>query len=258
MPASLPSPPPVRTRRSSSTPRRRLSWPRRPARPLLAAGSPRPQRRQRPRSAAALRGAMRLVGGLVQPQLPFADIPNGSAAAAEKEAAKEQDAASTEAPAAPEAAPAPAPEAAQNDQLAALMARAARHEEALREHLAAAPLHPARLRPHHAPRHGLSVRPGARPRACRRGARTHLHRSGRGLRQGHERGHHHPARDRQDGVAWLSAHVRRVAQALRGRRFRCDRGGRPRCRHVRRVPGRYPEWCQRRARARRGSVSRSS
>ncbi len=83
-----------------------------------------------PKKRSRAAGAMRLVGGLVQPQLPFADIPNGSAAAAEKEAAKEQDAASTEAPAAPEAAPAPAPEAAQNDQLAALMARAARHEEA--------------------------------------------------------------------------------------------------------------------------------
>ena len=83
-----------------------------------------------PKKRSRAAGAMRLVGGLVQPQLPFADIPNGSAAAAEKEAAKEQDAASTEASAAPEAAPAPAPEAAQNDQLAALMARAARHEEA--------------------------------------------------------------------------------------------------------------------------------
>lgn len=83
-----------------------------------------------PKKRGRAAGAMRLVGGLVQPQLPFADIPNGSAAAVEKEAAKEQDAASTEASAAPEAAPAPAPEAAQNDQLAALMARAARHEEA--------------------------------------------------------------------------------------------------------------------------------
>ena len=83
-----------------------------------------------PKKRSRAAGAMRLVGGLVQPQLPFADIPNGSAAAAEKETAKEQDAASTEASAAPEAAPAPAPEAAQNDQLAALMARAARHEEA--------------------------------------------------------------------------------------------------------------------------------
>lgn len=83
-----------------------------------------------PKKRSRAAGAMRLVGGLVQPQLPFADIPNGSAAAAEKEAAKEQDAASTEASAAPEAAPVPAPEAAQNDQLAALMARAARHEEA--------------------------------------------------------------------------------------------------------------------------------
>lgn len=83
-----------------------------------------------PKKRGRAAGAMRLVGGLVQPQLPFADIPNGSAAAVEKEAAKEQDAASTEASAAPEAAPAPAPDSAQNDQLAALMARAARHEEA--------------------------------------------------------------------------------------------------------------------------------
>ena len=83
-----------------------------------------------PKKRSRAAGAMRLVGGLVQPQLPFADIPNGSAAAVEKEAAKEQDAASTEASAAPEAAPAPAPDSAQNDQLAALMARAARHEEA--------------------------------------------------------------------------------------------------------------------------------
>ena len=100
-----------------------------------------------PKKRSRAAGAMRLVGGLVQPQLPFADIPNGSAAAAEKEAAKEQDAASTEAPAAPEAAPAPAPRGRPKRPARRPYGPCSAPRGGLREHLAAAPLHPARLPP---------------------------------------------------------------------------------------------------------------
>lgn len=86
-------------------------------------------------------GGMRLTSGLIQPQLPFADIPNGSGAEAEGgDGVPETDAASTaEAVAAQlagasiEAAAAdtaPAAQAEPEDRLAAMMARSARHEEA--------------------------------------------------------------------------------------------------------------------------------
>lgn len=78
-------------------------------------------------------GAMRLMGGLIQPQLPFADIPNGSAAADDgnnKKTAPADASADTAVKAeAPETAATETAAAAQNDQLAVLMAREARREE---------------------------------------------------------------------------------------------------------------------------------
>lgn len=75
-------------------------------------------------------GAMRLMGGLIQPQLPFADIPNGSAAADDQKAVP-ADAGADAAAAKAETAETTAAEApaTQNDQLAVLMAREARREE---------------------------------------------------------------------------------------------------------------------------------
>lgn len=85
-------------------------------------------------------GALRLGGGLIQPQLPFGDLPVGSAAAGSepraaqgdddaKAAANRLEDAQAEAPAA-DAAPEGAPELTQQDNLAAIMARSAKREEA--------------------------------------------------------------------------------------------------------------------------------
>ena len=205
-----------------------------------------PARRRRGKLLGEPKPEAKLPGGVVQPSLPFGEPEPATEPASEQEtpAAEQAAAAETVAPApeATEAAPEP------NDHLAAMMRRSARREEAY--------VPTSQLRRFTLPDSAPIMRRVMGFLSDQARALIHAGVSRDRICIDPGPGFGKTANEdiviqRETAVTGLSAHVRRIAQALCGRRLGRDRGRRARCRYVWRVPGRHPGRCQHRARARR-------
>ena len=183
-----------------------------------------PARRRRGKLLGEPKTEAKLPGGVVQPSLPFGDPePAPEPAPAPVDEQKQETPVAEQAAPVAEAATAPEPAPEPNDHLAAMMRRSARREEAY--------VPTSQLRRFTLPDSAPIMRRVMGFLSDQ--ARTLIHAG--------------VSRDRQDGVAGLSAHVRRVAQTFCGSRLGRDRSRRARCRHVWRVPGRHPGRRQHRA-----------